>query len=62
MAERSLNLARCGTLGEYGEIREIFADSLVFIHGWLACTRHILNGTEILIPESVEMMMEEKHG
>ena len=57
-----MNLALCGALGKYCEIREILVDPLIFFGGRLAHAHDILNRMEILVLEYVEMMMEDEYG
>ena len=53
MLERQLGIARCGALGEYGHIWEIFVYMFKFISSWLACTHELLYRTYIIVAESV---------
>ena len=58
--ECQLDAAQSGALGEYGHIWEIFAYMFEFLSGWISCAHDIFDQTDILVPESLLIMVEYK--
>ena len=57
-----MDFAWHGSLGEYGKIWKVIANLFSFFGGQLARAHDVLNRTEILVTDSVLMMMKYKDG